>query len=208
MKKKIYVCPKCGRALNFSNNPEYTFACIDCEEDFYMHEVKEIEQPRMEGVVDYTELSKAYAQVKEITDSAIKVNNKFIEVKGKDILEQIAEYINETLRPIFDTGMHRDLRFKESATIYTSGLRLVFSEQYIGDRKYQAYFMCNGNKYIYFNTDHEYCYGPGCGRKFPGERSEGTDSLPLQVHGQYDDSDAEATVWGIFHPIGGNPDFQ
>lgn len=157
MKKKIYVCPKCGRALNFSNNPEYTFACLDCEEDFYMYEAKEIEQPRMEGVVDYTELSRAYAQVKEITDSAIKVNNKFIEVKGKNILEQIAEYVNETLRPIFDAGMHEDNKFRSSAAIYTSGIRLVFTNYLIGDKRYQAGFMCNGNTYIYFNTDHEYC---------------------------------------------------
>ena len=33
MKKKIYVCPKCKRALNFSPLPEYTFYCVDLGDD-------------------------------------------------------------------------------------------------------------------------------------------------------------------------------
>ena len=97
MKRKIYLCPKCGRALNFSDNSEYTFQCLDCDEDFYSFEAKEVEQPRMEGVKDYTQLVEASMKVKEITDSAIGESQRYITLKGQDILEQIAEYINAEL---------------------------------------------------------------------------------------------------------------
>lgn len=156
MKKQIYVCPNCGRALNFSDDAEYTFYCVDCGENFHDYEVEAEEQARMEGVVDYTELVEAYVKVKEITESAVKANNKFIKVKGQSILEQIAVYINETLKPIFDTGIYEDHKFKDSAAIYTSGLRLTFANYLIGDKRYQAGFICGGNVYIYFNTNHEY----------------------------------------------------
>ena len=38
MKRKIYLCPKCGRAMEFSPLSEYTFYCVDCDEDFYSFE--------------------------------------------------------------------------------------------------------------------------------------------------------------------------
>ena len=117
MKRKIYLCPKCGKALNFSDNPEYTFQCLDCDEDFYSFEAKEMEQPRMEGVKDYTQLVEASMKVKEITDSAIGESQKYITLKGQDILEQIAEYINETLRPIFDSGIYKADAFTSNAAM-------------------------------------------------------------------------------------------
>lgn len=161
MKKKIYVCPKCGKALNFSDNPEYTFQCFDCDEDFYAFEAKEIEQPRMEGIVDYTELTEAAMKVKEITDTAIKESSRQIEIKGKDILEQIAEYINETLRPIFDSGIYKERQFKDSACIYHGRLQLTFPFGRAED-EYAAVLLIRDGSYeygcdcIHFNANHEY----------------------------------------------------
>lgn len=157
MKKKIYVCPKCGRGLNFSDNPEYTFQCFECDEDFYMFEAKEVEQPRMEGIVDYTDLAKVSMEVKEITDKAIQDSKKQIEIKGKDIVEQICEYINETIKPILDTGIYKDATFKDCARIYSSHFELKFGSYFpdIGECQAQL-FGCNGGLRVYFNSKHEY----------------------------------------------------
>ena len=68
MRKKIYVCPKCGRALNFSDNLEYTFQCMDCDEDFYTFEAKEVEQPMVNTTYkldhhEYINIAKRLADV-------------------------------------------------------------------------------------------------------------------------------------------------
>lgn len=165
MKRKIYVCPKCGKALNFSDNPEYTFQCFECDEDFYAFEAKEIEQPRMEGIKDYTQLVEASMKIKEITDTAIVESHKQIEIKGLTILEQIAEYINETLRPIFDSGVYKEYRFTSHATMYHGRLRLQFYNHEVKHgRWYDARLMIDGNNFYYesmwecihFNANHQY----------------------------------------------------
>jgi hypothetical protein len=157
MKKKIYVCPKCGRGLNFSDNPDYTFQCFECDEDFYTFEAKEMEQPRMEGIVDYTDLAKASMEVKAITDKAIQESQRQIEIKGKDIVEQICEYINETIKPILDTGIYKDATFKDCARIYSNHFQLRFGNYLtdIGECQAQL-FGYNGGLRTYFNARHEY----------------------------------------------------
>lgn len=157
MKKKIYVCPKCGRGLNFSDNSEYTFQCFECDEDFYAFEAKEIEQPKMEGVVDYTDLAKASVEIKAITDSAIQESNRQIAIKGKEIIEQISEYINETIRPILDSRLDKDAVFKDHARIYTHRLRLDFSAYLTENGECHAQlYGHNGMLRVYFNANHEY----------------------------------------------------
>ena len=156
MKRKIYLCPKCGKALNFSNNPEYTFQCFDCDEDFYSFEAKEMEQPRMEGVVDFTDLTEAAVKIKEISETVIETSNREIAIKSTDILNQIAEYINETLKPIFDSGIHKEYTFVDCARIYSGSLRLQFGDYSVDHHPYVAQFSCGSSIFIYFNTNHEY----------------------------------------------------
>ena len=164
MKRKIYLCPKCGRALTFSDNPEYTFQCLDCDEDFYSFEAKEVEQPRMEGVKDYTQLVEAPMKVKEITDSAIGEGQRYITLKGQDILEQIAEYINETLRPIFDSEIYEAYAFTSHAAMYHGKLQLkIEPHEAKNGLWYDARLIINGHGYyesmcecIHFNSNHQY----------------------------------------------------
>ena len=157
MKRKICVCPKCGRALNFSDNPEYTFQCLDCDEDFYAFEAKEIEQPRMEGVKDYTQLVEASMKAKEITESAIQENVKCIKIKGESILEQIAEYIHETLKPVFNSGIYKENRFRSSACIYNERLSLRFHDCVVDGKEYNARLMMEGSNF-YYESDYIYAY--------------------------------------------------
>lgn len=156
MKKKIYVCPKCGRGLNFSDNPEYTFQCMDCDEDFYAFEAKEIEQSRMEGIVDYTDLAKASMEIKAITDKAIQESRKQIEIKGKDIVEQICEYINETIKPILDTGLYNDAKFRDCARIYSSNLSLRFGTYLVNGECQAQLWGHNGMLRVYFQDNQKY----------------------------------------------------
>lgn len=165
MKRKIYLCPKCGKPLSFSNNPEYTFQCWDCDEDFYSFEAKEEEQSRVEGVKDYTQLVEASMKAKEITDSAIRESDKYITLKGQDILEQIAEYINETLRPIFDSGIYNEDAFTSHAAIYNGKLRLKFGVHEVKTGHwFDAKLSISRDSYLYasmcdcinFNSNHQY----------------------------------------------------
>ena len=164
MKRKIYLCPKCGRAMEFSPLPKYTFYCVDCNEDFYSFEAKEMEQPRMEGIVDYTELVEASMKVNEITNKAIKESTRQIELKGNDILEQIAEYINETLRPIFDSGMYKADTFTSHVAMYHGRLQLkIHPHEVKTGFWFDARLIINGNGYyesmcecIHFNSNHQY----------------------------------------------------
>ena len=163
MKRKIYVCPKCGKALNFSDNPEYTFQCFECDEDFYAFEAKEVEQSRMEGITDYTQLVEASVKVKEITNKAIQESTRQIELKGNDILEQIAEYINETLRPIFDSEVYKEYNFASHAAIYNGKVQLQFRTHEVGARWYHARLIINGRdcydstlECIHFDANHKY----------------------------------------------------
>ncbi len=36
--KGLIRCPKCGKPLKVSDNPEYSYECLDCDEDFYSFE--------------------------------------------------------------------------------------------------------------------------------------------------------------------------
>ena len=155
MKKKIYVCPKCGRGLNFSDNPEYTFQCFECDEDFYSFEANEIEQPRMEGIVDYTDLAKASMEVKKITEAAIKESNRQIEIKGKDILEQIAEYVSATIEPVLQSGIDKDRRFRDSVA-FCNYLRLNFGNYGVGTGCRAQLWGQDGTLCMYFNVGGEY----------------------------------------------------
>lgn len=153
MKRKIYVCPKCGRALNFSDNPEYTFQCFECNEDFYMFEAKEMEQPRMEGVKDCTELAKVCTEIDAITNKAIKDSEKQIEIKGKDIIEQISEYISETIKPIISSDLHMNSKFRDCARIYTSHLRINFGNYCVAGGCQAQFWGENGTLCVYFRQD-------------------------------------------------------
>ena len=147
MKKKIYVCPRCGRALNFSDNPEYTFQCLDCDEDFYEFEADVKEQARMEGITDYTQLVEASMKVKEITDTAVEESKRYIEVKGGSISEQIAEYIYETIKPILETPIHKHYRFRYSAAIYNRKLKLKFKDYQVEGMQFDACLLIDGPRY-------------------------------------------------------------
>ena len=157
MKKKIYVCPNCGRALNFSENTEFTFYCVDCGENFHDYEVEAEEQARIEGIKDYTELVEAAMEIKAITDKAIQATNKQIEIKGNDIVKQVSEYIYETIQPILDSGIYSEYKFRDSARIYTSNLRLYFGVYLteIGECQAQL-FGHNGNLRVYFKQGSGY----------------------------------------------------
>ena len=156
MKKKIYVCPKCGRGLNFSDNPEYTFQCFECDEDFYAFEAKEVEQPRIEGVVDYTDLAKASMEIQAITDKAIQESEKQIEIKGNDIVEQICEYISETIKPILASGVHNNKTFKDSARIHTNHFCLNFGDYLYEGRCCAQLWGANHMLRVYFNENGEH----------------------------------------------------
>lgn len=39
IKDLLPVCPKCGKRLVPSDNPEYVWQCYECDEDFYSFEV-------------------------------------------------------------------------------------------------------------------------------------------------------------------------
>lgn len=157
MKRKIYLCPKCGRAMGFSPIPEYTFYCNDCDEDFYSFEAKEMEQPRMEGIVDYTELVKASIVVKEITESTIQENIKFIKIKGNDVLEQISEYIHETLKPILSTDIWKESNFQSHACMYNGRFRLQFHDCFVDGKEYNVRLMIGENNF-YYESERELAY--------------------------------------------------
>ena len=158
MKRKIYACPKCGRALNFSDNPEYTFQCFDCDEDFYEFEAEVKEQARMEGITDYTQLVEASMKVKEITDTAIEESKRYIEVKGASIAAQIAEYIYETIKPILVTPIHKHYKFRDSAAIYNRKLKLKFTDYQVEGVHFDAALLIDRTSYgdavpiMYFKT--------------------------------------------------------
>jgi len=149
MKKKIYLCPNCRRALNFSDNTKYTFYCMYCDEHFHDYEADTEEQARMEGVVDYTELAKAAMKVKEITETTLEANRKCIKIKGESIIEQIAEYIHETLKPVFGSGIYKENRFQSSACMYHGRFRLQFHDTVIDGKTYNARLMIDGSSFYY-----------------------------------------------------------
>lgn len=149
MKKKIYVCPNCGRALNFSEDTEYTFYCGDCDDYFHDYDVKVEEQLRMEGIVDYKELAEAAMKVKEITETTLEANSKCIKIKGESILEQIAEYIHETLKPVFSSGIYKENRFRSSACIYNGRFRIQFHDCVVDGKEYNARLMIDGSDFYY-----------------------------------------------------------
>lgn len=154
MKKKIYVCPFCGRALNFSIDENYTFFCVECGSHFHEYEATTEEQKRMEGIVDYTELTEAAMKVKEITDKAIQESHKQIEIKGKDIVGQVVEYVYETIKPVLVADMHKISRFRDSTAIYSSHFQLSFGNYGVNGKAYQAQlYGHNGTLRVYFNHD-------------------------------------------------------
>ena len=120
----------------------------------------------MEGIKDYTSLVEASMKIKEITNTAINESDKQIIIQAKDILEQIAEYINETIRPIFDSGIYKEYAFTSHAKMYNGRLRFQFyTHEAKKGRWYDARLMIDGNSFYYesmrecihFNANHEYC---------------------------------------------------
>lgn len=156
MKKKIYVCPNCGRALNFSEDRDYTFYCGDCGDYFHEYEAKTEEQARMEGVKDYTELAKASMEIKAITEKAITDSNRQITIKGKSIVEQISEYISETVKPILDTGIYNDRKFVDCARIYTRHFNIRFGDYCVASGCQVQLWGENGALCVYFRKDGKY----------------------------------------------------
>lgn len=157
MKKKIYVCPKCGKALNFSDNPEYTFQCFDCDEDFYEFEAIEKEQEKLEGIKDFTSMIDAAMEIKAIKDKVTEKHERYISIKSNDIVDQICQYIYETIKPVLETDIHKSTRFRDSAAIYTSNFRLDFGIWQEVEGKYFAALRTHyyGEKYTiaFFNED-------------------------------------------------------
>lgn len=157
MKKKIYLCPNCGRALNFSDNPEYTFQCFDCDENFYEFEAIEKEQNKLEGVQDFTDMIEAAMEIKAIKDKVTESHERYISIKSNDIVGQICEYIYETIRPVLETNIYKSSKFRNSAAIYTNNFRLEFgiwSE--VGEKYFASLATCYyGEKYTIalFNKD-------------------------------------------------------
>ena len=153
MKKKIYVCPNCGRALNFSIDENYTFFCVECGSHFHDYEVEAEEQARIEGIKDYPELAEAAMEIDAITDKAIHASNKQIEIKGKDIVEQIVEYIAATIQPILSTGMYKNAIFRDHAAIYSNHLRLDFGYYCVGNGCQAQLFGYNGALRVFFSAN-------------------------------------------------------
>jgi hypothetical protein len=113
-----------------------------------------MEQPRLEGIVDYTELAEASMQIQAITVKAIKESQKQIEIKGVSIVEQIVEYINETIKPIIETGIWESSQFTSHAKIYTSHFQINFGNYIANGKSRQAQlFGCNGRMRVYFSQD-------------------------------------------------------
>lgn len=56
-----YRCPRCGKVLAKSDNPEYTYQCFDCDEDFYSIEAAEFvttfTEPTEEDRREYSEFN-------------------------------------------------------------------------------------------------------------------------------------------------------
>ena len=185
MKKKIYVCPKCGRALNFSDNPEYTFQCLNCDEDFYMFEAKEVEQPRMEGIKDFTDLAETSMKIKEITERAIQESNRQIEIKNKEIVGQICEYISETIKPIFDSGIYKEYKFKDCARIYSNHLSIKFGDFGVNGGCQAQLWGQDGTLCVYFRHDGKYFIedrGNGALRWIVEEWPKLKDSMNRMIH--------------------------
>lgn len=126
MKKTIYVCPKCGKALNFSDNPEYTFQCFDCDEDFYSFEAVEKEFDRIEGVKDFTNLVDVAARINAIKNQVVEESTKLVAIKSNDIIGQIGEYIYATIKPVLESKIINNSKFRENAEIRTMHLKFNF----------------------------------------------------------------------------------
>lgn len=126
MKKTIYVCPKCGKALNFSDNPEYTFQCFDCDEDFYAFEAVEKEFDRIEGVKDFTNLVDVAERINAIKNQVIEENTKLVAIKSNDIIGQIGEYIYATIKPVLESKITNNSKFRENTEIRTMHLKFNF----------------------------------------------------------------------------------
>lgn len=158
MKKVIYLCPHCRKALNFSDNPEYTFQCFDCDEDFYEFEAIVEEQGKLEGVKDFTELVEAAEKIRQISKNALDDSTRYVRIKSKDIVGQVVEYIYETIKPVLGTEMSRHDVFRGNAAIYTRHLRVKFSGWEHEGKRYDACFAFEGNgclnyKVAFFNAD-------------------------------------------------------
>lgn len=126
MKKTIYVCPKCGKALNFSDNPEYTFQCFDCDEDFYAFEAVEKEFDRIEGVKDFTNLVDVAERINAIKNQAMEESTKLVAIKSNDIIGQIGEYIYATINPVLKSKITNNSKFRENTEIRTTHLKFNF----------------------------------------------------------------------------------
>lgn len=161
MKKKIYVCPDCSRALNFSEDTEYTFYCVDCGVHFHECDVETEEQSRMEGIKDFTELAEVAMKIKEITDKAIQESDKQIKIKANDIVGQVSEYINEVIRPIIDSGIYKEHEFKSHVAIYNGRLRLEFPYGQTDDEHIAVFKLASSahdiaRNCVYFYANHTY----------------------------------------------------
>lgn len=160
MKKEIYCCPNCGEPMGFSNHPNYTFYCKRCAIDFHEDAAIIKTEPNKVEIEDYTDLVEASMKIKELATASIEASKKQIEIKGNDMMEQIAQYIHATIKPILESEIYKNGTFKNFAAIYYHNLKLYFG-RYVGDGpKYSAclyldsdYHCVSGKSVILFNKD-------------------------------------------------------
>lgn len=163
MKKEIYCCPNCGEPMGFSNHPNYTFCCKKCAIDFSEDVAIIKTEPNKVEIEDYTDLVEASMKIKELATASIEASKKQIEIKGNDMMEQIAQYIHAIIKPILESEIYKDDSFKSAVVIYYHKLKFKFGEckgydaglyldnDYIyGDRLEMILF--NKDKYLIFPT--------------------------------------------------------
>lgn len=146
MKKEIYCCPNCGEPMGFSNHPNYTFCCKKCAIDFSEDAAIIKTEPNKVKIEDYTDLVEASMKIKELATASIEASKKQIEIKGNDMMEQIAQYIHATIKPILESEIYKNDKFNSAAAIYYHNLKLYFN-RYVGDGR--VYNAC-----LYFDSDY------------------------------------------------------
>ena len=73
------------------------------------------------------------------------------------MLEQISEYIYETLKPILSTDIWKESAFQSHACMYNGRFRLQFHECIVDGKKYDVRLMIDGNNF-YYEKEHELAY--------------------------------------------------
>lgn len=106
---------------------------------------------------DFTSMIDAAMEIKEIKDKSVESHERYISIKSNDIVDQICQYIYETIKPVLETDIHKSSKFRDSAAIYTSNFKLDFGIWQEFEGKYFATLRTShyGEKYTiaFFNKD-------------------------------------------------------